>query len=110
MTEFNKWIEEVYCLRDLKIRHRFSDCFTELSSYSLHTFSDVSKRSYAAPMFVRVENKDKASVQLVTAKSRFATLKEIFASNLFVAAIIGTRLHSQVCPLWKYHCGITKLV
>lgn len=68
MTEFNKWIEEVYCLRDLKIRHRFSDCLRELSSYSLHTSSDVSKRSYAATMFVRSENKDKATVQLVTEK------------------------------------------
>lgn len=60
-------------------------------------------------MFVRVKNKDKALVQLVTAKSRLATLKEISASNLFVAAVIGTTLHSQVCPLWKYQCGITKL-
>lgn len=70
----------------------------------------MSKRSYVAPMFVRVENKDKILVQLLTEKSRLATLKEISASNLYVAAVIGTRLHSQVFTLWKYHCGITKLV
>lgn len=70
----------------------------------------MSKRSYAAPMYVRVENKDKILVQLLTEKSRLANLKEMSTSNLFVVAVIGTRLHSQVCPLWKYHCGITKLM
>ncbi|GFV00940.1 integrase catalytic domain-containing protein [Trichonephila clavipes] len=60
---------------------------------SLHVFCDASKAAYATCIFLRSENENSASCQLVQARSRVAPLKSISIPRLeLLACTIGARL------------------
>ncbi|XP_035205144.1 uncharacterized protein LOC118180110 [Stegodyphus dumicola] len=76
----------------------FDDC-----SISLHCFSDASKVSYAACIFLRAYFEGKTSVQLVLCKSRVAPAKEVIIPRLgLLGALIATRLYRQVIDALKF--------
>ncbi|GFY14986.1 uncharacterized protein TNCV_235361 [Trichonephila clavipes] len=64
---------------------------------SLHVFCDASKAAYATCIFLRSENENSASCQLVQARSRVAPLKSISIPRLeLLACTIGARLARTV--------------
>ncbi|GFS75274.1 integrase catalytic domain-containing protein [Trichonephila clavipes] len=64
---------------------------------SLHVFCDASKAAYATCIFLRSENENSASCQLVQAGSRVAPLKSILIPRLeLLACTIGARLARTV--------------
>ncbi|XP_072380765.1 uncharacterized protein [Diabrotica undecimpunctata] len=68
----------------------------EADHWSLHMFSDASKKAYAVVVFLRVVRND-VSIFLVAAKSRVAALKKISIPRLeLLAATIGVRLYQSV--------------
>ncbi|GFT96034.1 uncharacterized protein TNCV_313171 [Trichonephila clavipes] len=64
---------------------------------SLHVFCDASKAAYATCIFLRSENENSASCQLVQARSRVTPLKSISIPRLeLLACTIGARLARTV--------------
>ena len=71
--------------------------FAEMSSYSLHGFSDASQRAYAAVVYLRVETSSGCVVRLVSAKTRVSPAKEHTIPRLeLLAALLLARLLSCV--------------
>ncbi|XP_035219012.1 uncharacterized protein LOC118192210 [Stegodyphus dumicola] len=100
--EFQAWLKRLHFLNYCKISRRlvigpFDDC-----SISLHCFSDASKVSYAACIFLRAYFEGKTSVQLVLCKSRVAPAKEVTIPRLeLLGALIASRLYRQVIDALK---------
>jgi hypothetical protein len=68
-----QWVEELPMLACVKIPRCVM--LTGSQKYSLHTFCDTYKSSYAAVIFLRSEYEEQVSVHLLQSKSRVAPLK-----------------------------------
>ncbi|XP_035221779.1 uncharacterized protein LOC118194704 [Stegodyphus dumicola] len=63
----------------------------------LHVFSDASKRAYATCAFLRAETIEGVKVQLVSARSRIAPIKELTIPRLeLLSCLIGARLAKTI--------------
>ena len=71
----------------------------EVTSVSIHTFTDASEKAYSAAVYARYDYRDESvSTQLIAAKTRLAPLKAISIPRLeLMGALIGLRLTKQVC-------------
>ena len=71
----------------------------EVQEVTIHTFSDVSEKAYAAALYVRHEYADgRVSTRLVAAKSRLAPLKAMSIPRLeLMGALAGLRLTLKIC-------------
>lgn len=96
--EFKKWLEEIHWLNNCGIPRTLTVKPINETQNSLHVFSDASKGAYATCIFLRSESDDGVYVQLVLAKARVTPVKEITMPRLeLIAALMSTRLYSQVC-------------
>lgn len=91
---FRSWVKELPYLFDIEIpRWIGMESEDDLGKWSLHTFCDASKNSYAAVVFLRIEQQNQVSVHLLAAKTRVAPLKKLTIPRLeLMAATIGARL------------------
>jgi hypothetical protein len=72
--------------------------------FSLRTFCDASGDAYAAVVFLRAEDKENVSVQLVQAKCRVAPLNKPTLPRLeLLAASIGARLVRSVLGALRWN-------
>ncbi len=65
----------------------------EFTKYQLHVFCDASTRGYGAIVYLRAKCKSVVSVQLVTARSRVAPVRQLTIPRLeLMGAVLGYRL------------------
>lgn len=67
---FLQWMKEVTLLAQVKVPRSICDSQLEEGNYTLHEFSDASKKAYAAVVFLRVENDTGVSLRLSAYKAR----------------------------------------
>lgn len=93
---FRLWIKELPFL--MKIRIPRWTGFEDAKQLSIHTFCDASKSAFSAAVFLRgIGHNGRVFVNLLTAKSRVAPLKELSIPRLeLMAAVIGARLFNSV--------------
>ncbi|XP_072377994.1 uncharacterized protein [Diabrotica undecimpunctata] len=95
--EFCKWVTHLPELSSIEIPRWIQAGPIEADHWSLHTFSDVSKKAYATVVFLRIVRNDDISIFLVSAKSRVAYLNKISIPRLkLLAATIGASLCQSV--------------
>lgn len=101
---FKKWMKEVPALTQIRIPRRMSSSEMESGRISLHTFTDASKTSYGAVVFLRCESDHGVSVQLLAAKARVCpvmtkdgTQKRMTIPRLeLMGCLVGARLCASV--------------
>lgn len=101
--EWKSWFSDLSLLEEIKIPWCLKDTSTKESSITLHTFSDASKKAYAATVYTRHEYEDgSATTRLIASKTRLALLKTVSIPRLeLMGALIGLRLANQVCSALK---------
>ena len=88
--EFRNWWANSHILREINIPRSLQRNFEK---EEIHIFGDAGKDAYTAVAFLRTENTQGASVQLIQAKSRVAPLKRMSIPRLeLIACTIATRL------------------
>ncbi|GFW74304.1 retrovirus-related Pol polyprotein from transposon opus [Trichonephila clavipes] len=94
---WSQWWLELPFLSELKIPRKILDSSGDSSEVQIHTFSDANQRAYGAAAFLRVKHKDRVSVDLVTSKSRVASLKRLSLPRLeLMGALLAARLAKEV--------------
>ncbi|XP_021959569.1 uncharacterized protein LOC110855469 [Folsomia candida] len=95
ITKFTVWISEVPSFQEIWIkRNAFGD---GEGNKQIHTFVDASKSSYAAAVFLRVDNDGEVDLHLLQARSRVAPIKQVSIPRLeLLACTIGARLTKVV--------------
>lgn len=103
VSKFKKWMMELDYLKRVKVpRFLKGQSFTHLSE-QLHIFCDASEVAYAAEVFLRVENEEGVSVQLIQAKARVSPTKKITIPRLeLMACTIAARLGNSVKEILEY--------
>lgn len=108
VKDFLQWYDKIELLNKVRIprwlcKYNIDEC----NHVSVHIFSDASKASYAACVYLRTEFKRDVHVQLMLAKARVAPMKEMTIPRLeLVAAVIGVRLFQQVKHVFKFECDV----
>lgn len=93
--KFLKWYSELEYLQNLKIPRRVG--YGQKKDWCIHTFCDASQDAYATVIFLRCEDDDKISVQLLGAKSRIAPKKKLTIPRLeLLACVLGARFTNFV--------------
>ncbi|GFS99703.1 integrase catalytic domain-containing protein [Trichonephila clavipes] len=91
---------------ELKIPRKILDSSGDSSEVQIHTFSDASQKAYGAAAFLRVNHKDRVSVDLVTSKSRVAPLKRLSLPRLeLMGALLAARLAKEVKKILDQKCS-----
>ncbi|GFW03379.1 integrase_H2C2 domain-containing protein [Trichonephila clavipes] len=95
--KFQKWKDQLDRLKAIAVPRCMIEDPETSQNLSLHVFCDASKAAYATCIFLRSENENSASCQLVQARSRVAPLKSISIPRLeLLACTIGARLARTV--------------
>ncbi|GFV83823.1 uncharacterized protein TNCV_387311 [Trichonephila clavipes] len=95
--KFQKWKDQLDRLKAIAVPRCMIEDPETSQNLSLHVFCDASKAAYATCIFLRSENENSASCQLVQARSRVAPLKSISIPRLeILACTIGARLARTV--------------
>ncbi|GFS51141.1 uncharacterized protein TNCV_3532521 [Trichonephila clavipes] len=94
--KFQKWKDQLDRLKAIAVPRCMIENPETSQNLSLHVFCDASKAAYATCIFLRSENENSASCQLVQARS-VAPLKSISIPRLeLLACTIGARLARTV--------------
>ncbi|XP_021959629.1 uncharacterized protein LOC110855533 [Folsomia candida] len=94
--EFEDWWNQAQLLKEMKIP-RWAFCLSYESNRQFHVFCDASQHAYAAAVFVRVEDNEQVSVQLLQAKARVAPMKKVTIPRLeLLGYTIAARLSKSV--------------
>ncbi|XP_042906732.2 uncharacterized protein [Parasteatoda tepidariorum] len=98
---FEKWQKQLSQLKDITIPRCLLDNPEGSRNLSLHIFCDASKVAYATCIFLRSQNEDSTSCQLIQARSRVAPLKPVTIPRLeLLSCTIGARLaHGVISDL-----------
>ncbi|GFX99310.1 integrase catalytic domain-containing protein [Trichonephila clavipes] len=103
---WSQWWLELPFLSELKIPRKILDSSGDSSEVQIHTFSYASQKAYGAAAFLRVEHKDRVSVDLVTSKSRVAPLKRLSLPRLeLMGALLAARLAKEVKKILDQKCS-----
>jgi hypothetical protein len=95
--DFLEWRAEVADLECIRIPRCVNGEPELRKNFQLHTYCDASKYAYAAVVFLRVEEGDEVSVQLLQAKTRVAPLKSTTIPRLeLLGCTIAARLTASV--------------
>ncbi|GFT60853.1 integrase catalytic domain-containing protein [Trichonephila clavipes] len=95
--KFQKWKDQLDRLKAIAVPRCMIEDPETSQNLSLHVFCDASKAAYATCIFLKSENENSASCQLVQARSRVAPLKSISIPRLeLFACTIGARLARTV--------------
>ncbi|GFW22758.1 integrase catalytic domain-containing protein [Trichonephila clavipes] len=84
--KFQKWKDQLDRLKAIAVPRCMIEDPETSQNLSLHVFCDASKAAYATCIFLRSENENSASCQLVQARSRVAPLKSISIPRLELLA------------------------
>ena len=92
--QWKSWFSELPLLEEIKIPHCLKDGRKQVTSVSLHTFTDASEKAYSAAVYSRQEYEDGVvTVRLIASKTRLAPVKAISIPRLeLMGALIGLRL------------------
>ncbi len=102
-VKINSFVRDVKRLSEVKIPRHIAGGFSRTASKQIHCFSDASQDAYAAVIFIRVEENDNCSVQLIQAKLRIAPLKRMTIPRLeLMGCVIGARLTQHVIEAMNY--------
>lgn len=94
--EFEKWLNDMKMLENVKIP-RWVFYANSTSKIQFHVFCDASQYAYAAAVYVRVQDAEKVTVQLLQAKARVAPLKKMTIPRLeLLGCVIAARLSKSV--------------
>ncbi|OXA64746.1 Pro-Pol polyprotein [Folsomia candida] len=94
--EFEDWWTQAQLLKEMKIP-RWAFCSSYESNRQFHVLCDASQHAYAAAVFVRVEDNEQVSVQLLQAKARVAPMKKVTIPRLeLLGCTIAARLSKSV--------------
>lgn len=97
VSKFRRWYAEVQCLTQIQIPRQATGGESNRDAWSIHTFTDASKVSFACGIFLRVDHGSHVSVQLLTGKSRVAPLQNKSIPRLeLLGCLIGARLFASV--------------
>ena len=97
--QWKSWFSELPLREETKLPHCLKDgSKRQVTSVSLHTFTDASEKAYSAAVYSRQEYKDGVvTVCLMVSKTRLAPLKAISIPRFeLMGALIGMRLTKQV--------------
>ena len=96
--QWKSWFSELPLLEEIKIPRCLKDGSKQITSVSLHTFTDASEKADSAAVYNRQEYEDGVvTVRLIESKSCLALVKTISIPRLeFMGALIGLRLTKQV--------------
>ena len=95
--EFVQWYAQLSYSNKIEIPRIF-----ETGTFSLHTFYDASKSTYAAVIFLRVERKDDVVLKFIAAKTRLAPQKATIPRLELLAASIGARRAREIITALEY--------
>lgn len=97
--QWKHWFSELPLLEEIKIPRCLKDASKQVSSVSLHTFSDASEKAYSAAVYSRHAYADGTiTTRLIASKTRLAPVKTLSIPRLeLMGAVIGLRLSKQVC-------------
>ncbi|GFU43621.1 integrase catalytic domain-containing protein [Trichonephila clavipes] len=97
LNQVKKWLEQLSILAGIKIPRRLNLSSNGIKRITLHVFCDASKKAYAACVFLRVEYEENIFVNLIQAKARVASLRDISIPRLeLLAYTIRPRLATSV--------------
>ncbi|KAJ0170919.1 hypothetical protein K1T71_013691 [Dendrolimus kikuchii] len=97
LTRFKEWYKYIAYLKDCSIPRRLTTFILKDSELSLHLFCDASKNGFGAGVWLRTQNRNGVSVQLLSGKARVSPPKKITITRLeLTAALIGSRLLAHV--------------
>ncbi|GFV21734.1 integrase catalytic domain-containing protein [Trichonephila clavipes] len=97
LNQVKKWLEQLSILAGIKIPRRLNLSSNGIKRITLHVFCDASKKAYAACVFLRVEYEENIFVNLIQAKPRVASLRDISIPRLeLLAYTIRPRLAASV--------------
>ncbi|XP_037047435.1 uncharacterized protein LOC119082120 [Bradysia coprophila] len=96
--QFEKWVAETHYLEQIKIpRCMKGNTYTNESKEQLHIFCDASQLAYAAAVFLRSENTEGISIQLIQSKARVTPIDKVTIQRLeLIGSNIGARLGNSV--------------
>ncbi|XP_055941924.1 uncharacterized protein LOC129971970 [Argiope bruennichi] len=95
--KFLKLKRDLICVDNLTIPRRLVINLKERNNLSFHVFCDASQLAYATCIYLRSENEEGVSCQLVQSRSRVAPLKPVTVSRLeLLACTIGIRLMTTI--------------
>ncbi|XP_035227086.1 uncharacterized protein LOC118199356 [Stegodyphus dumicola] len=93
--DFQKWYSELKQLSNLKVNRRIG--YGNKEKWSIHVFCDASQNAYATVIFLRCEDNNRISVQLLGTKSRLAPKKTLTIPRLeLLACVLGARLANYI--------------
>lgn len=98
-SQFMKWIGEIHFLEHIKIPRfmKGQHYARDSSKEQLHVFCDASQLAYASGVFLRVENEDGVSLQLIQSKARVAPIHKVTMPRMeLIGCTIGARLGDSV--------------
>jgi hypothetical protein len=94
--DFQQWGKEVEILEQIRLPRKVTGNH-KLNEVQLHTFTDGSQSAFAAAVFLRIQDEDGVSVQLLQAKTRVAPLKKMTIPRFeLLSCTIGARLATAV--------------
>ncbi|XP_035219186.1 uncharacterized protein LOC118192350, partial [Stegodyphus dumicola] len=95
--QFGTWLNQLPLLSQIEIPRWLNIDYENEDTVVLHVFSDASKRAYATCAFLRAETIEGVKVQLVSARSRIAPIKELTIPRLeLLSCLIGARLAKTI--------------
>ncbi|KAF2888682.1 hypothetical protein ILUMI_17490 [Ignelater luminosus] len=77
-ARFVTWMEEIRLLSKVKMSRWLLGCTESKVNWTLHIFSDACLASYSSAAFLKVASRKGVRLQLVSAKSRVAPIKNAF--------------------------------
>ncbi|XP_035222986.1 uncharacterized protein LOC118195772, partial [Stegodyphus dumicola] len=93
--EWSQWCSELSELSYISVPRFALDSCDE--NIEIHVFSDASQKLYGAAVYVKVQNQEKISVNLLASKSRVSPVKKVSLPRLeLLRALIGARLGTEV--------------
>ncbi|XP_035214425.1 uncharacterized protein LOC118188168 [Stegodyphus dumicola] len=93
--EWSQWCSELSELSNISVPRFALDSCDE--NIEIHVFSDASQKLYGAAVYVKVQNQEKISVNLLASKSRVSPVKKVSLPRLeLLGALIAARLGTEV--------------